>query len=140
MAIFECTIEDITFRNDTNGWTVLRVRIDRDRVSAVGIMPFVGTGERVRLTGEWIEHPDYGKQLKVTACESIKPATKSGIEKYLASGMIKGIGPAKAKALTDHFGSFAKLKNADEAALRAVTGISEKDASAVWKHFHPKAE
>ena len=53
---------------------------------------------------------------------------------------IKGIGPAKAKALTDHFGSFAKLKNADEAALRAVTGISEKDASAVWKHFHPKAE
>ncbi|MBQ4353337.1 MAG: excinuclease ABC subunit UvrC [Clostridia bacterium] len=53
---------------------------------------------------------------------------------------IKGIGPAKAKALTDHFGSLAKLKNADEAALRAVTGISEKDASAVWKHFHPKAE
>ena len=80
MAVFECTIEDITFRNDINGWTVMRVRIDRDKVSAVGIMPFVGAGEQVRLTGEWVEHPDYGRQLKVTVCESIKPATKTGIE------------------------------------------------------------
>ena len=58
MAIFECTIEDITFRNDSNGWTVMRVRMDKDKVSAVGIMPFVGAGERVRLTGEWVEYTD----------------------------------------------------------------------------------
>jgi len=53
---------------------------------------------------------------------------------------IKGIGPAKAKALTDHFGSFAKLKNASEAEIREVGGISEKDAKTVWKHFHPGSD
>lgn len=141
MAVFECTIEDITFRNDTNGWTVLRVRIDRDRVSAVGIMPFVGAGERVRLTGEWVEHPDYGRQLKVSACESIKPATKSGIEKYLASGMIKGIGPATAKLITQHFGMHAlDILESEPERLTEIDGIGPKRAAMIAESFQEQLE
>ena len=141
MAVFECTIDDITFRNDTNGWTVMRVRIDRDRVSAVGIMPFVGAGERVRLTGEWVEHPDYGRQLKVTSCESIKPATKTGIEKYLASGLIKGIGPATAKLITQHFGMQAlEILESEPERLTEIDGIGPKRAAMISESFQEQME
>lgn len=141
MAVFECTIDDITFRNDSNGWTVVRVRIDRERVSAVGIMPFVGAGERVRLTGEWVEHPDYGKQLKVSVCESIKPATKSGIEKYLASGLIKGIGPATAKLITQHFGMSAlEILESEPERLTEIDGIGPKRAAMISESFQEQME
>jgi len=141
MAVFECTIEDITFRNDINGWTVMRVRIDRDRVSAVGIMPFVGAGEHVRLTGEWVEHPDYGRQLKVSVCESIKPATKTGIEKYLASGMIKGIGPATAKLITQHFGMKAlDILESEPERLIEIDGIGPKRAAMIAESFQEQME
>ncbi len=141
MAIFECTIEDITFRNDSNGWTVMRVRMDKDKVSAVGIMPFVGAGERVRLTGEWVEHPDYGKQLKVSGCETIRPSTKSGIEKYLASGLIKGIGPATAKLIVQHFGVQAlDILESEPERLKEISGIGPKRAANIAESFQEQME
>jgi len=141
MAIFECTIEDITFRNESNGWTVMRVRIDKDKVSAVGIMPFAGVGERVRLTGEWVEHPDYGKQLKVSGCESIKPSTKSGIEKYLASGLIKGIGPATAKLIVQHFGvQTLDILESEPERLKEISGIGPKRAASIAESYQEQME
>ena len=141
MAIFECTIEDITFRNDSNGWTVMRVRMDKDKVSAVGIMPFVGAGERVRLTGEWVEHPDYGKQLKVSGCETVRPSTKSGIEKYLASGLIKGIGPATAKLIVQHFGVYAlDVLESEPERLKEISGIGPKRAASIAESFQEQME
>lgn len=143
MAVFECTIEDITYRNEVNGWTVMRIKIDRDRerVSAVGIIPFVGAGERVRLTGEWVEHPDYGRQLKVSVCESIRPVTKSGIEKYLASGLIKGIGPSTAKQITQHFGTRAlEILESEPARLTEIDGIGPKRAERIAEAFMEQLE
>ncbi len=114
----------------------MRVRMDKDRVSAVGIIPFANAGERVRLTGEWVEHPDYGKQFKVSLCESILPETKSGIEKYLASGLIKGIGPKTAKQITEHFGvqTLDILEN-DPDRLTELNGIGPKRAQMIAEAF-----
>ena len=99
MEVIEVFADETVFRNDENGYTVLVVKSGKTRVSAVGIMPPIAPGEKLKITGEWVEHPIYGKQIKVSHCEIEKPTTLSGIEKYLSSGMIRGIGPATAKIL-----------------------------------------
>ena len=80
MEEIEVFAEETVFRNDENGYTVLTVKSGRTRVSAVGVMPPVAPGEKLRITGEWIEHPVYGRQIKVHVCEIEKPTTLSGIE------------------------------------------------------------
>lgn len=99
-------IEEIVFRNEENGFTVMEIRNDEDRglVTAVGSLPFANQGEKVRIVGEWTTHPDYGQQIKIYNMESVVPATLDGLEKYLSSGLIKGVGPATAKKLIEHFG------------------------------------
>ena len=67
-ARLEATVEQITFRNESNGWTVMQLRKGRQRVTAVGSVLNVSEGERVRIEGEWTEHPDYGEQIKITSC------------------------------------------------------------------------
>ena len=101
---FEASVEQITFRNESNGWTVMQLRKGRQRVTAVGAVLNVSEGERVRVSGDWTEHPDYGRQLKLTDCEVIAPTSVSDIERYLASGTIKGIGPATARIIVQEFG------------------------------------
>lgn len=141
MPIFECVIEDITFRNETNGWTVLQCSMGRDELCAVGIMPFAASGEHVRLTGEWVEHPDYGRQLKVSQYESIMPATRSGMEKYLASGLIKGIGPATARLLIQHFGLHVmEVLESEPERLVEVEGIGPKRAAMIGESFQEQME
>ena len=141
MPIFECVVDEITFRNETNGWTVAQIRLDRERLAAVGIMPFIAEGEHVRITGEWSEHPDYGRQIKVTQCESIRPATKSGIERYLASGLIKGIGPATAKLLIQHFGVHVlDVLESEPGRLIEVAGIGPKRVAMITESFQEQME
>ena len=141
MPIFECVVEDITFRNETNGWTVAQIKLDKERLAAVGVMPFIAAGEHVRLTGEWSEHPDYGRQIKVSQCEFIKPATKSGMEKYLASGLIKGIGPATAKLLIQHFGvNVLDVLESEPGRLAEVAGIGPKRMAMIAESFQEQME
>ena len=108
MSKFEGTVEQITFRNDTNGWTVISFNVEGSgRISAVGILPFLNAGEHAILDGELVEHRDYGQQIKVNSYELLRPETKSGVEKYLASGLVRGVGPATAKLIVKHFGVHA---------------------------------
>ena len=106
MSKFEGSVDSIVFRNDVNGWTVASVRLDgsRSSISAVGIMPFLSAGEHAIFDGELTEHRDYGQQIKVVSYETTRPETKSGIEKFLGSGLIKGVGPATAKLIVEYFG------------------------------------
>ena len=143
MPVFECTVEDVTFRNEANGWTVARVKLDgkKDRFAAVGIMPFVAAGEHVRLTGEWDEHRDFGRQLKVSECESVAPSTRSGIEKYLASGLVKGVGPSTARLLVQQFGVDTLRVLTDEPErLTEVDGIGPKRARSIAESFQEQLE
>ena len=100
-------VERITYYNDENGYTIAKMKAQgrADLVTVVGTLFSVTPGEVLKLVGYWDSHPKYGEQFKVVSYESIMPATAKGIEKYLGSGMIKGIGPVMAKRLVAKFGS-----------------------------------
>ncbi len=99
-------IERLTFYNEENGFTVaqLRVRGQRQLVTIVGHLVSPKPGERLRVRGEWTLHPRFGEQFKFTDYDALSPATLAGIEKYLASGFIKGIGPVMAQRIVQKFG------------------------------------
>ena len=112
------TVERITFYNPENGYTVLRLRPDSGRgaragripgisqeglVTLVGNLPELSPGEHLRLEGQWDNHPKHGPQFKAEVCEQTLPATVAGIQGYLGSGMIKGIGPRLAERIVGRF-------------------------------------
>lgn len=137
MSKFEGSVEDVVFRNDANGWTVINFHVEGSgRISAVGIMPFLSAGEHVILDGEITEHRDYGPQIKVASYELLRPETKSGVEKYLGSGLIKGIGPATAKMIVRHFGT-QTLDVLEETPqrLQEIPGIGPKKAAMIAESF-----
>ena len=128
MSKFEGTVDDIVFRNNENGWTVASVQIDGSgRISAVGVLPFLAAGEHVILDGEITEHRTYGRQIKVSAYQSVRPETKSAVEKYLESGLIKGIGKSTAKAIVKRFGAKAlDILESEPERLTEIPGIGKK--------------
>ena len=112
------SVERITFYNPENGYTVLRLRPEQQRginaipkssltfdglATVVGNLPEVSPGEFLRLQGRWDRHPTHGSQFKAEVCEQTLPATIAGIQGYLGSGMIKGIGPKLAERIVGKF-------------------------------------
>ncbi|MEN9225224.1 MAG: ATP-dependent RecD-like DNA helicase [Thermostichus sp. HHBFW_bins_43] len=102
----EGILERITYHNPENGYTVarLQVRGQVDLVTVVGYFPQIQPGQTLKLWGSWKEHPQYGSQFSADRFQETQPATLTGIEKYLGSGLIKGVGPATAKRIVNHFG------------------------------------
>ena len=98
-------IERITYANDENGFTIARVKVygRKELVTVVGNIVNPAPGEILTMKGEWGRHPKYGEQFKIVFCESAVPATVTGIEKYLGSGLVKGIGPVMAKRIVRRF-------------------------------------
>jgi exodeoxyribonuclease V alpha subunit len=99
-------IERITFHNEENGYTVAQLTPDGRSytVTVIGNMLGINVGESVEMTGAWTAHPQYGRQFQADTVHTILPATIAGIEKYLGSGLIKGIGPVTAKRIVRKFG------------------------------------
>lgn len=98
-------IERITFTSEETGYTVAKIKVygRKDLVTAIGNMVNPTPGEVIKMKGEWGNHPQYGEQFKIVYCECTTPATVYGIEKYLGSGLIKGIGPIMAKRIVKMF-------------------------------------
>lgn len=141
MEIIEAFADETVFRNEENGYTVLVVKAGKSRVSAVGIMPPIAVGEKLRITGGWTEHPVYGRQIKVQSIEIEKPTTLSGIEKYLSSGMIRGIGPATAKLLIRAFGEETlDVLYSQPEKLLDVPGIGKKRAQMIQESYAEQAQ
>lgn len=131
-VILEGMIEDIIYKNEANGYTVCEIRREKDVVTAVGYMPFINTGETIKANGKWVTHPDYGEQFKVELYEKILPQTVDAIEKYLASGIVKGVGPATAAKIVHRFGSETlKVISENPGKLSEVKGISLDKALAI---------
>jgi len=126
MDTLECTVERITYQNSENGYAVIRTNVKGidDLVTVVGTMFDVNVGARLLLDGNWVIDQRYGKQFSVSRYEEKMPATALGIQKYLGSGMIKGIGPSAAKKIVDAFGVDAidVIEN-DPERLKTVKGI-----------------
>ena len=138
MSKFEGIVDSIVFRNDVNGWTVASIRLDGSRgsISAVGVMPFLSAGEHAIFDGELTEHRDYGQQIKVISYETTRPETKSGVEKFLGSGLVKGVGPATAKLIVQYFGAKAlDVLEAEPDRLTEVPGIGPKRAAMIAESF-----
>ena len=122
-------LERVTFFNEENGWAVLRVKAKghRDLVSVVGSLASVSAGEWVTAEGRWVQDREFGLQFRAELLNSTAPTTKEGIEKYLGSGMVKGIGPVYAKKLVDKFAEqiFDVIEN-QSARLEELDGIGPK--------------
>ncbi len=101
------TIEHITYHNPENHFTIARLRVaeTRNRISILGYLPHSGRGENLKVTGHWEKHPRYGAQLKVDHYQTLLPGTVDGIRRYLAAGVIPGIGPKTVERLIRHFGA-----------------------------------
>lgn len=129
-------VEEVTFQNDSNGWTVIDLSVDNELLTAVGVMPGINAGETVILTGTYTVHPSFGRQFKVSAFSRSMPETTEQIFKYLASGVIRGIGPKKAMSIVEKFGSdtLYVLENEPER-LACIRGISEEQAKAIGEDF-----
>ena len=119
-------VERVTFHNAENGFSVLRAKVrgQRDLVTVVGHAAAISAGEWITASGEWVNDRTHGQQFKAKFLKTSAPTSIDGIEKYLGSGMIRGIGPVYAKKLVGAFGE--KVLDTIEAAperLREVAGI-----------------
>ncbi|MBW8874843.1 MAG: ATP-dependent RecD-like DNA helicase [Acidobacteria bacterium] len=139
----EGVLERIVFSNEENAWTVARLSVPghRDLVTAVGSLLGVQPGENLRLTGAWIQDPKYGKQFKVTSYATVTPATVGGIEKYLGSGLIRGIGKVMAARLVACFGleTLDVIENRPDR-LVEVEGIGPKRSREILRAWAEQRE
>ncbi|MEL6439114.1 MAG: ATP-dependent RecD-like DNA helicase [Cyanobacteria bacterium J06621_8] len=122
-------IERITFHSEESGYTVARLNTGnvKQLITVVGSFANIQAGQTLQLQGNWTEHPQYGSQFQVVKYQETKPATITGIEKYLGSGLIKGVGPVTAKRIVKHFGleTLEVIEHQIER-LSEVTGIASK--------------
>ena len=122
-------VERVTYYAEESGYTVARLKVASasDLVTIVGNFPSITAGQTLRLTGFWREHPKYGQQFQVTHAQETKPATLTGLEKYLGSGLIKGVGPVTAKRIVAHFGlDTLEIIEQQTERLIEVPGIAHK--------------
>ena len=106
-SVLEGVLERVTFANPETGYTIARIDPGRggpDLITAVGPLLGAQVGESLRMRGRWTSHPKYGKQFEVHSYTTVLPATTQGIQRYLGSGLIKGIGPVMAERMVTHFG------------------------------------
>nr|WP_092074300.1 ATP-dependent RecD-like DNA helicase [Dendrosporobacter quercicolus]NSL49204.1 ATP-dependent RecD-like DNA helicase [Dendrosporobacter quercicolus DSM 1736]SDM87575.1 exodeoxyribonuclease V alpha subunit [Dendrosporobacter quercicolus] len=136
-------VENIVFQNAEGSFAVFKLKPGEDRsaVTVVAGMPAPLIGEQLELSGEWVEHTKFGQQFKATACKRIAPTSIKGIERFLASGAIKGIGPAMAARLVKHFGleTLAVIEHKSHR-LVEIEGIGSKKAQTIHEAYVEQAE
>ena len=123
------TIDRFLFQNIDNNYLVFILIVDNTNaaITATGIMPSVSPGHEVKLQGNWVTHPKFGKQFVVQHCITIVPKTVTGLKKFLGSGMIKGIGKIYAEKLVDHFKeNVLTIIDTSPDRLQEVPGIGKK--------------
>ncbi len=129
MNKFEGYIDHFLYYNDSNGYGVFELDTEEDDIICVGNFPGLTQGETVEVSGEWTEHPTYGPQLKISEWKVIEPSALIDVERYLASGAIKGVGPTIAKRIIKKFGKDAlDIIEKQPERLTEIKGISERIA------------
>lgn len=119
-------IERVTYFKEETGFSVLRVKVkgQRDLVTVIASLPSVSAGEWITAEGQWVRDREHGLQLRATLAKTVPPTSREGIEKYLGSGMVKGIGPVYANKLVEHFGEkIFDIIESNSGRLEEVGGI-----------------
>jgi exodeoxyribonuclease V alpha subunit len=136
-------IERVTYTSEESGFTIAKLRVNghSDLVTVVGNLLGPVPGETLKIRGEWARHPKYGEQFKVLQYKTAVPASVYGIQKYLGSGLIKGIGPVMAKRIVNRFGvKTLELIEKDIGKLSLVEGIGEKRIRMIKKAWDEQKE
>ncbi|MCR5335776.1 MAG: ATP-dependent RecD-like DNA helicase [Synergistes sp.] len=136
-------VERITYHNAENGYTVLRLSVPghSELITVVGTMPEPAPGEMLSVSGRWEKDPRYGMQLRAVRCEPAVPAGAEGVEKFLASGLIRGVGPATAKKIVEFFGDETLFVLDEEPErLLQVKGINEKKAGDIAQSWREQRD
>ena len=130
------TVDNITYRNDENGYCVFELETESDLVTVVGYIPQLCAGETITVKGAFTVHPSYGEQFRADLFERCAPATEAAILRYLSSGAIKGIGPVTAQAIIEQFGDRAlEIIEAQPMRLASIKGISKAKAEKIGEEY-----
>ena len=131
------TISHVIFQNEENGYTVLRlVTSDGEAVTVVGTIPCAAPGEDLVVTGRWVSHPVHGEQVEARQVERHMPTTENEILCYLASGIIKGVGPATADRMVQRFGeSTLRVLEEEPELLTKIKGITPRRAKEIGESY-----
>lgn len=134
------TVEQIVFRNEDNGYSVLDLDVNGEQVTVTGILPYVYEGEQIIAYGAWVSHHEYGRQFKVDSYEKNMPSDSQAILRYLSSRNVKGIGPVTALRIVEKFGTdtFDVIENHCDW-LAEIPGISLNRAAEISNDFKQKS-
>lgn len=134
-------ISEIIYQNEVNSYTIAEFETDEELTTIVGYLPFVNKGDSLKLVGSFVNHPDYGRQFKIQTFEKTMPETLEALERYLAGGVIKGVGPATAKRIVNNFKeeTISVLKF-EPYKLANVKGITKTKAIEIADEFNEKWE
>lgn len=141
MEVIKGYVDHFLYYNESNTYGVLELDTEDDDVICTGRFPGLTEGETIEVSGEWVDHPTYGVQLKVLNYEIIEPTDILDMERYLASGAIKGIGPSTAKKIIKHFGedTFRIIEEEPER-LSEIKGITERKAISIATQMSERHE
>ena len=136
MEEIEGVLTEIIYQNEVNSYVVGILETEEEQITVVGYLPFINKGDTLKLTGRFVEHKDYGEQFKIETFEKLMPQTLGALEKYLANGNVKGIGPATATKIISRFGedTIHVLKYEPEK-LAQIKGISKDKAIEISESF-----
>ena len=136
MEQIEGLLLEITFSNDTNGFTVGTISYEGAELTIVGCLPGILVGETLKLTGTFTEHPDYGEQFKVSSFEITAPQEEGAILLFLSSGVIHGVGDAMARRIVKHFGKDTlHIIEHQKERLTEISGIGANKANQIHESF-----
>ena len=141
METLQGLVDHIVYHNENNGYTVLSLLCQGNEITCIGTMAMINEGEYIKAEGDYVDHATYGKQFKIASFSIEAPEDLFSIERYLASGAIKGIGPSLASRIVKKFkeDSFRIIENEPER-LAEIKGISERKAQEIYKQFHDKQD
>ena len=129
-------VKDIIYQNEVNSYTVAEFETEEGDITIVGYLPFINVGDTLKLIGKIVTHQDYGEQFKVDTFEKMMPKSLSSLERYLANGTIKGVGPATAKKIVDTFGEETlHVLKLEPHRLTQIKGITNEKAVTISETF-----
>ena len=134
-------VDHIVYQNSDNGYTVMTLVAEGEEVTCVGMCKGLGQGENISAEGEYIEHPVYGRQFKIQTYETVAPTDRAGMERYLGSGAIRGVGEALAARIVKKFGNDTfRIIEEEPERLAEVKGISERKAQEIAVQMEEKKD